>query len=153
MAGNRKNLKVSEEVYRNLTEEKQDRETWDRLFIRLLNEETLPPGSYEEATLQFKEYLDSEGGTTVDLLVELTTGSDGWRIEKKHVTDTGYHLNDRDGRARIAEALADGARVPLYVGKHADEEFKVNPVLTWRADDLGNPIVADVELQVDGRVE
>lgn len=144
----RKNIKVSEEIHAKLLEEKLGRESWDQFLLRIVGEESLPQGAYEEATLSFKDILDEQAGLGVDLLVEVQTGSDGWTIDVKRVEDTGYNVSDREGRAKIAEALSKMGtenQVPLYLGQQ-NEKFSVRPQLTWREDDLGNPIVVDVEL-------
>ena len=39
----RKNLKIAEETYDDLREEKRDMETWDSMFRRLLRDADAPP--------------------------------------------------------------------------------------------------------------
>lgn len=140
----RKNVKIAEGIHEQLTEKRHSHETWNQFFLRLIDEETRPQGAYEEGILRFGDALDETGGVNVELLVEITCGPKGWSIETKRVTETQLYVNDREGRAQIADALSEGERFPLYVG-NANGEFSVCPVLTWREDEMGDPIVANVE--------
>lgn len=148
----RKNIKVSEETHEALASEKHSHETWDGYLHRLANAETQYPGAYEEAKLSFKEFLNEGAGFGVDLLVEVTTSDEGWSIETKQVGETGYHVNDREGRATIVNHLKNGEKAELFL-ENGSEKFKVVPILTWRQDDIQNPVVAGVEFKEIERVE
>lgn len=146
-------IKISSEIHSKLSEEKHDRETWDRFLLRLIEEEATPPGTYEPATISFGSILhEMSGDTDVGLWVEVTTGPDGWVFETKRVEHIGYNIKDPESRARIAEALVDGERVFMYL-MNDKERFLVRPQLTWRQDDRGSPIVADVTFRDPQRCE